>query len=136
MDEEKIETEINDRYDYKNNTRKFDVSEKNENSFIFNMFNQRTSVVILEDKSVRNKNKVKSTLLRFTFVNGGPNDKKFTACIKKQTSSNIIKINYFIPKEVNDKVEHRNMVNFSSTYRIRGDLPFLKKEDIAISINF
>ena len=136
MDEEKIETEINDRYDYKNNTRKFDVSEKNENSFIFNMFNQRTSVVILEDKSVRNKNKVKSTLLRFTFVNGGSSDKKFTASIKKQSSSNIIKINYFIPKEVNDKVEHRNMVNFSSTYRIRGDLPFLKKEDIAISINF
>ena len=114
-----------------------DVSEKNENSFIYSLFGRSVRAYILEDNSLKDKNKVKSTLIRFVFSKITSSDKKFQAEIRQTNSiSRIEKINYFSPKKVLDTVEGNNISNFHSIYRLRGDLPFLKDENIGITINF
>ena len=47
----------------------------------------------------------------------------------------IVKLNYFCPQIIYDKVKKMDIANFHNIYRIRGDLPFLKSENIVISID-
>ena len=136
-EEEIIETEITNKLELKERTKKYDISEKNENSFIYSLFGNRIDAYILEDKTIKNKNKVKVTLIRFIFANRGSNNKNFRATIKEvQAISKIESVNQFNPKLVADRVEGNNISNFHSIYRLRGDLPFIKDENIAVSIDF
>ena len=134
---EEIETEITNKLDEKDTTIKCDVSQKNENSFIYDLFGRRVSAYILEDKSLKNKNKVKSTFVRFIFLKTDSHSKNFKATIKRQNSmSKLIKLNFFSPNLIADRVEGNDNINFHSIYRIKGDLPFIKNESISITIDF
>ena len=136
-EEEKIETEIDEKIDRKDSTKKYDISKKNENSFIYSLFGPRVKTFVLEDKSLKDKNKVKTTLIRFIFVNTERNTRNFSAKICRQKSLlDIVSLNFFSPDYVSDRVEDENITNFHSIYRIRGELPFLKNENLAITINF
>ena len=136
-EEEITETEITNKLELKNRTKKYDISEKNENSFIYTSFPNRVDAYILEDKTIKNKNKVKITLIRFIFANSGERNKNFRAKIKEvKTISSIESVNQFNPKFVNDIVEENNISNFHSIYRLRGDLPFVKDENMGVTIDF
>jgi len=91
---------------------------------------------IIEDKTLKNRNKVKSTLVRFIFTNNTYSDKPFYAGItKKKDLSQIKKINCFIPPNIYDKIESNDMTNFYNVIRIRSDLPFIQRDDTIISID-
>ena len=47
-----------------------------------------------------------------------------------------MKLNCFLPPYIFDIMEANDNVNFFNVIRIRGDLPFLKRDDGSISIDF
>ena len=123
------ETEIDDS---KGNLDKYDISEKNENSFIYSVFSNDT---ILEDKSLKDKNKVKNTLYRFIFVNKDPQEKSYRAHFKySEKIKNKPILNFFIPTAIFSKIGSDDISNFYNVMRIKGDLPFLKRDDVIVSI--
>ena len=62
--------------------------------------------------------------------------KIFKANIRiNKSMKKIVKLNYFCPQIIYDKVKKMDIANFHNIYRIRGDLPFLKSENIVISID-
>jgi len=134
--QEITETEIDDSLEKENRyVDKYDISEKNENSFIYRTSNDNETKIILEDKSLKNKNKVKSTLYRFIFTNRDGEEKCYRAQLDKSKKlDDKIKLNYFVPFLVFDKIGPNDISNFYNIMRIRGDLPFLKRDDIKISI--
>ena len=117
------------------NVDKFDISEKNENSFIYRVFNEEDLNIILEDKSLKNRNKVKSTLFRFIFTNKDGREKYYRASLNYSKKFDVKKkINFFIPNSIFAKIGPNDISNFYNIMRIRGDLPFLKRDDVNISI--
>ena len=48
----------------------------------------------------------------------------------------LLKLNTFLPEYIFDKIEGHDMTNFFNIVRIRSDLPFLKRDDGGISIDF
>ena len=130
--EEVTETDIDDSLERKYNCQKYDVSEKNENDFIY----QQTSYsIILEDKTQKNKNKVKSILHRFIFTNMENQKKYFGAKIKSDNVKKIYKINTFLPPCINDTLSSDDITNFYNAVRLRSDLPFLERDDAGVSID-
>ena len=128
-----INSEINNYLEHRYNTiLKYDVSEKTENDFIYE---KNPFPVIIEDKTLKDRNNVKSTLYRFFFTNKEYDRKYFRAKINHSGIDELPKLNCFIPDMIFDKIEPRNMVNFFNIMRIKGDLPFIKRTDASISID-
>ena len=73
--EEIIETEIDDSLLKEKNAEKVDISEQNENSYIYNKNLKRP--IILEDQALNDRNKVKATLYRYIFTNLGVKKRYF-----------------------------------------------------------
>ena len=131
-EEEITETDLNNSLEKESNYEKYDISEKNENDFIY----KRTQIpIILEDKSIKKRNKVIRTLHRFIFTNFEEEKKYFTAYIKSNKLKDIYKINSFFVSGVYDKIEPQDMVNFFNITRFRGDLPFLERDNGGVSID-
>ena len=137
-----LETDIDDsleiREKNKNRTvKKYDVSSVTEDKIIYNILPKRESSIILEDESIKDRNKVKRVLFRFIFTNKSENPKKFRATISinndltKLTKNNCC----LIPRFIFDKVKEENITNFNNVMRIRGDLPFVERDDSAVSID-
>ena len=137
-----LETDIDDsleiREKNKNRTvKKYDVSSVTEDKIIYNILPKRESSIILEDESMKDRNKVKRVLFRFIFTNKSENPKKFRATISinndltKLTKNNCC----LIPRFIFDKVKEENITNFNNVMRIRGDLPFVERDDSAVSID-
>ena len=129
----KIETEINDELETKKSGQKYDISEKNENDFIYD---KNPKQIILEDEKLKDRNKVKSTLYRFIFTNKDSRKKNFRAIIISKGITGLMKLNSFLPPYIFDKMEPNDNVNFYNVVRIKGDLPFLKRDDGSINIDF
>ena len=104
----------------------------NKDNFIY----KKNYPTILEDSTLKDKNKVKSTLYRLIFTNEESDRKYFRATIKKRDLDNILRINCFLPQYIFDKIESHDMTNFYNIVRIRSDLSFLKRDDGSISIDF
>ena len=132
---EKIETEIEEDLDNKSTNKKYDVSQVNESSLIYKKFRNGIESYVLEDNSIKDKNKVKSTLIRYIFVNESHYDKEFKAILKSKSLSHLKKLNFFSPEEIFDEVKEKDISNFNNLYRLRADLPFLKKDSIIINID-
>ena len=131
-EEEITETELNNSLEKESHYEKYDISEKNENDFIYKL----TQIpIILEDKSIKKRNKVIRTLFRFIFTNLDEHKKYFTANIKVNKIKEIYKINSLFLSGVYDKMEPQDMVNFFNVTRFRNDLPFLKREEGGVSID-
>ena len=131
------ETEIDDSLEREkgNDVDKFDFSEKNENSFIYSTLRNSSENIILENKSLKDKNKVKSTLVRFIFTNTRDSQQYYRAILKiSDKFEEKRKANCFTPLMMFAKIDENDISNFYNIVRIRGDLPFLKRNDISISI--
>lgn len=137
-----LETDIDNsleiREKNKNRTvKKYDVSSVTEDKIIYNILPKRESSIILEDESIKDRNKVKRVLFRFIFTNKSEYPKKFRATISinndltKLTKNNCC----LIPRFIFDKVKEENITNFNNVMRIRGDLPFVERDDSAVSID-
>ena len=132
---EKIETEIEEDLDKKSTNKTYDISQVNESSLIYKRFRNGIKSYVLEDNSIKDKNKVKSTLIRYIFVNESHYDKEFKATLKSKNITNLKKLNYFSPDEIFDEVKENDISNFNNLYRLRADLPFLKQDSIIINID-
>ena len=133
-----MDTEIDETRDDYPNVEKYDVSEKNENSFLYKIYKGKDTF-ILEDKKVKNKNKVKLTLSRFIFSNKEDRYRNFNAEVKKQKSIKVQTLkNCFIASDnkIRDKVDSKQMKCFLNLQRFRENMTFPTKEDIVISIGF
>ena len=128
-----LNTEIDDYLENRKNANIIDISEKNENDFVYH---KNINWVILEDKTIKDRNKVKSTLYRLVFLNQDYDTRNLKATISKPKSNKLIKLNCFLPNYVIDKIKSCGIINFFNIPRIRSDLPFLKRDDGNFSIDF
>jgi hypothetical protein len=49
---------------------------------------------------------------------------------------NIERLNSFIPSFIHGEIYSNDICNFFNISRIRGDLPFLRRDDINVTIDF
>ena len=117
-------------------TIKYDISEENENSIIYNIYDEEINNYIIEDKNKKDNGKAKNTLIRFILTNNGLGEKYFRAQIKfNKKIKNEIQLNIICPKEIKDHIEGNNIKSFLNLQRLRNDLDFIRKDDITISLN-
>ena len=117
--------------------RKYDISSIAEDKIIYDILPKRESSIILEDKNIKDKNKVKRVLFRYIFTNKSNSSKAFRAAVfLKQDFTKIKQNNCCILNRFNfDIVNGENMTNFYNIMRIRGDLPFMERDNITLSID-
>ena len=117
---------------------KFDVSEKNENDFIYKLYKRHHDIFILEDKEIKDRNNVKNLLTRYIFsLSKGDEKKIFVATVKPQKSlKSQTKKNCYLMGKIHDSVEPRHVTCFWNLQRFKEDLKFVSKDDIIISIGF
>ena len=130
---QKILTDIRYDLDEKENTIKYDASEKNENSIIYNVFKRKNNNIIFDDKGMKDKNNVKSVLFRFIFTNTAEKGKCFRAKFRKDPKN----LNAFIPHKIVDIAEKKSYQSFHNINRIRNDFPFFYRDNfLAIDFQF
>ena len=135
-DEEKENYEEENKMEIPNNAKKYDISEKLENSIIYNIYEDEIDNFIIEDKTVNDKSNVKNTLIRFIFTNNTDESKNFNARIKTQIKKNEVKLNSFYPELIKSYIEKNNIRAFLNIQRLSDDLDFLMNDDIIIHINY
>jgi hypothetical protein len=81
------------------------------------------------------KIKVKSTLIRFTILNLTTQESPMVMRISQNNIPDDVKQNYYYPLSFWDFFRGEDASNFMNIYRIRNDLPFLKKKQIGITID-
>jgi hypothetical protein len=92
--------------------------------------------IIIDDKEMKNKYNIKSTLIRYIFTNCD-NKRLFKVKLRKLINlKELSKLNSFIPDYIEDKVDQNSYQNFYNIIRINNDLPFLEYNDIGIAIDF
>ena len=130
-------SEIEEELDEKGNVKEYDVSEKNENDFIYYVYKNSEDIFILEDKGKKDRNNVKNFLIRYIFThNGGVDNKNFTAKIKETNSlKSQTKSNCHIMSDIKDSIEPYQMTCFWNLQRFKDELKFVSKGDIILHIN-
>ena len=79
--------------------------------------------------------KGKSTLIRFHMLNVSSQQSPMQILISQKDIPDDVRENYYYPQVFWDLLKAEDAQNFLNIYRIRNDLPFLKKEHIGININ-
>ena len=79
--------------------------------------------------------KGKSTLIRFHMLNVSTQQSPMQILISQKDIPDDVRENYYYPQVFWDLLKAEDAQNFLNIYRIRNDLPFLKKEHIGININ-
>ena len=111
---------------HSNNWEYYDVSNKNEIEFLFN--NIKTRKAVIEDKNIKDKNDIKSTLIRYIILNRHTKF-NFRVRLSEQKDVNpVVYLNFFFPDTLFDSCEDKNIVDFIQFYRTKGDLHFEKEE--------
>ena len=136
------DTEINSDDD-NDRILKYDISEiKKEidgKDFMFDIFRKMSrnsfEKVIIEDSSITNKNKIKSTLIRFIIISSQNVDNDMHIKLMEKDIPDDVKENYYYPNFFIDSIKQRNISNFLNINRIRSELPFLKPHHIGINID-
>ena len=132
-DKEVIEEKDNE---IPNDTKKYDISEITEDSIIYNIYRDgEIHNYIIEDKSIKDKRKVKNTLVRFVFTSKNTEPKFFSANINNYITKNEIKLNCFCPELIKDYVERNSITNFLNLQRLRAELDFIQKNEITVSLS-
>ena len=137
-----LETEIDDsleEQEKENNkiVKKFDVSSETEENFIYGILPKGQSTVILEDNSIKDKNKVKRVLFRYILTNKSKREKSFRAVVSVKNSLSQLKRNNscYVPEFIFDNVGSQNITNFYNVMRIRGEFPFMERDKSTINID-
>ena len=125
------EQEIKSELEELPNIVKYDISEMNENSIIYNIYDNTTKNFIIEDKTRKNENNVKKTLIRYIFINKDKKGKNFNAKISINKNTNYLYhlnqviLNSFFPNMVNDHDTGDDIKSFLSLQRLSDDLDFI-----------
>ena len=137
-----IETDIDDSLEIKERNKnrivkKFDISSITEDKIIYNILPSRESSLILEDKTIKDRNKVKRVLFRYIFTNNFRDPKKFrVTTTEKGTFTKIQKSNCCVfTKFIFDEVKEKDITNFYNVMRIRGELPFMERDNFILNID-
>ena len=117
--------------------KKYDISSVTEDKIIYNILSKKDSSIILEDKNIKDKNKVKRVLFRYIFTNKFEKKKDFRAVTSaKAILTDLQKNNCcLIPNFTFDTVKSENIVNFYNVMRIRGELPFMERDNTTVSVD-
>ena len=113
----------------------------NENSIIYNIYDNTTKNFIIEDKTRKNENNVKKTLIRYIFINKDKKGKNFNAKISINKNTNYLYhlnqviLNLFHPNMLNDHDTGDDIKSFLQLQRLSDDLDFIK-DHIFIEILF
>jgi hypothetical protein len=143
-DENKDEINNDDiNSDEDNHCSKTDISKCNMEidgkDFIFSvtksLVNSTSPKIIIEDSSVKDKKKAKSSLIKFIMLSTSNSNSDMHIKVSQKEIPNEVKENYYYPNFFVDSVKHSNISNFMNLYRIRSDLPFLKSRHIGINID-
>ena len=129
--------------DEDNRCLKMDISKCNlevdGRDFIFsavkNLISHTSPKIIIEDSSVKEKKKAKSSLIKFIMLSQSNSNSDMHIKVSQKDTPNDVKENYYYPDFFVDSVKHSNISNFMNLYRIRNDLPFLKSRHIGINID-
>ena len=89
----------------------------------------------LISKKGKQKPKAKSTLIRFIMLNLTTQQSPMVMQISQKDIPDDVKENYYYPLSFWDLLIAEDASNFLNIYRIRDDLPFLKKKQIGINID-
>ena len=79
--------------------------------------------------------KGKSTLIRFYMLNISSQQSQMQIQISQKDIPDDVRVNYYYQEVFWDLLKAEDASNFLNIYRIRNDLPFLKKEHIGINVN-
>ena len=142
-EENKSEEELSFEENDDQRIQKIDISglktEIDGKEFMFEMLKQihRNSYhkIMIEDSSIKNKTKIKSSLIRFVLITNESLDNDIHIKIAEKDITNEARENYYYPKFFIDYIKKRNISNFLNINRIRSDLSFLKNHQIGINID-
>jgi hypothetical protein len=89
------------------------------------------------EKKEKEKEKIraKSTLIRFIMLNLTTQQSQMVMRISQNNIPDDVKQNYYYPLSFWDFLKGEDASNFMNIYRIRNDLPFLKKKQIGINVD-
>ena len=137
---EPLETDIDNSLEEENrriDIRKYDISSLTEEKIIYGILPKKESIVILEDNNIKDKNKVKRVLFRYIFTNTEEEKKDFRATIfSKIPEHSVQKFNScLMTRFIFDRINGEDMTNFYNLMRIRGELPFIERDNVAISVD-
>ena len=137
---EPLETEIDNSLEEENrriDIRKYDISSSTEEKIIYGVLPKKESIVILEDNNIKDKNKVKRVLFRYIFTNTAEEKKDFRATVfSKIPEHSVQKFNScLMTRFIFDRINGEDMTNFYNLMRIRGELPFIERDNVAISVD-
>ena len=137
FEKEYINSEINESDENDYNYLKNDVKDCNENDFLYNILQKKKTIRFDDDTIPRKeKNNVKSTIIRFILTNVESSKNRIKVRISPNNSMpEIVKLNTFIPENISDKVDGRDYVNYHIVQRIRSDLPMLKQDHVGTNID-
>ena len=141
-EENEGETEINSEDEYQR-ISKIDISEVKKEidgkEFMFeilsNLHRNSLDKIIIEDSSIKNLKKVKSSLIRFVIITTQTSDSDMDIKISEKDITNEARENYYYPNFFIDRIKNRNISNFMNINRIRSDLSFIKNNHIGINID-
>ena len=142
-EEEQKEEEDNEELWSDDNDRiiKYDISNINfeidGKDFMMNVIKKinRVTKVVIEDSSIKNKSKIKSSLIRFIIISLQSSENGIHITVSKKDIPEDIKHNYYYPENYYDYIKERNISNFMNINRLRPDIKFLKLEQIGINID-
>ena len=141
-EENEGEIEINSEDEYQR-ISKIDISEVKKEidgkEFMFeilsNLHRNSLDKIIIEDSSIKNLKKVKSSLIRFVIITTQTSDSDMDIKISEKDITNEARENYYYPNFFIDRIKNRNISNFMNINRIRSDLSFIKNNHIGINID-
>ena len=137
---EPLETDIDNSLEEENrriDIRKYDISSSTEEKIIYGILPKKESIVILEDNNIKDKNKVKRVLFRYIFTNTAEEKKDFRASVFSRIPEHSVqKFNScLMTRFIFDRINGEDMTNFYNLMRIRGELPFIERDNVAISVD-
>ena len=137
---EQLETDIDNSLEEENrriDIRKYDISSLTEEKIIYGILPKKESIIILEDNNIKDKNKVKRVLFRYIFTNTAEEKKDFRASVFSRIPEHSVqKFNScLMTRFIFDRINGEDMTNFYNLMRIRGELPFIERDNVAISVD-
>ena len=135
QNKEKIDTDISDNLDDLSEVERYDISEKNENSIINNIY-EKKSIFVLEDKTKQDKSNVKNIVTRFIFLNKTKYVKIFKGKVGSSKIKKEIKLNGYFPDLIKDKIESNQFVSFFQLQRFTKEIDWYNKDEVGVKTEF
>ena len=135
-DSEDLDSEISPKLDISD--IKHELDKKDFLTEILRKYLLDKNILTIKDSSFsekKRKRKIKSTLIRFIMLNLTTQHSPMLIQISHKDIPDEVKSNFYHQLSFWDLLKYTEASNFLNIYRIRNDLPFLKKKQIGINID-